>query len=187
MLRCLSSGFSQDHRKRRPGIFLHQVNRPHLPPESGFPSKSLSPEFIKPLPPNQQIAPAPLSPEPAYDARDKKSRTPPKIQSPDESKSPAISAGDRKVSQNGISEKTDTSPENTKKTAVAPTESVTTPPSLKLSVIVWYEDPSRRFAMINGMKATEGSVIEGVKVVEIYPTSVHFLHKGQYFEISMPK
>ena len=158
-----------------------------VPPESGLSSKSLSPEFIKPLPPNQQIAPAPLSPEPVYDTRDEKSRTPPKIQSPDESKSPAISAGDRKASQNGISEKTGTPPENTKKTVVVPTESATTPPSLKLSAIVWYEEPSERFAMINGMKTTEGSIIEGVKVVEIHPTSVRFLHKGQYFEISISK
>jgi len=158
-----------------------------VPSEPGFPSKSLPPEPIKPLPPNPQIAPAPPSPEPVYDARDEKSKTPLKIQSPDESKSPTISVGDRKASQIGISEKTESSLGNTKKTAVVPTESVTTPPSLKLSAIVWYEEPSRRFAMINGMKATEGSVIEGVKVVEIHPTSVRFLHKDQYFEIPMSK
>jgi predicted nuclease with RNAse H fold len=58
---------------------------------------------------------------------------------------------------------------------------------LKLSAIVWYEHPSERFAMINGMKANEGSVIEGVKVVEIHPTSVRFLYNGQHFEISMSK
>lgn len=59
------------------------------------------------------------------------------------------------------------------------------PPSLKLSAIVWYENPSMRFAMINGVKAIEGSEIEGVKVVEIKPSSVRFLENGRYFEISM--
>ena len=110
-----------------------------------------------------------------------------KIQRPDENKSPAISAEDKKASQSVISEKVDVTPGNTKKTIGTPNESATTPPLLKLSVIVWYEQPSERFAMINGMKANEGSVIEGVKVVEIHPTSVRFLYNGQHFEISMSK
>jgi hypothetical protein len=79
-------------------------------------------------------------------------------------------------------------PEITKK-PVEPISNGTssTPPSIKISAIVWYQDPSLRFAMINGVKATEGSVVEGVKVVEINPTSVRFFHNDQYFEISLPK
>jgi hypothetical protein len=41
--------------------------------------------------------------------------------------------------------------------------------------------------MINGMIATEGSVIDGVKVIEIQPTSVRFLYNDQRFEISISK
>ena len=60
-----------------------------------------------------------------------------------------------------------------------------TPPSFKLTVISWYEDPSKRFAFINGIMAHEGEIIEEAKIVEIYPDRVLFLHNGQYFEISM--
>jgi hypothetical protein len=41
--------------------------------------------------------------------------------------------------------------------------------------------------MINGTIATEGSVIEGVKVVEIHPNKVRFSYNGQPYEISMGK
>ena len=157
------------------------------PVEFGSLSKSLPPAPVSPPASSQQIPPTPLSTEPVRDARDEISRIPLKIQRPDENKSPAISAEDKKASQSVISEKVDVTPGNTKKTIGTPNGSATTPPLLKLSAIVWYEQPSERFAMINGMKANEGSVIEGVKVVEIHPTSVRFLYNGQHFEISMSK
>jgi type II secretory pathway component PulC len=56
-------------------------------------------------------------------------------------------------------------------------------PSLKLSAIVWYEERSKRFVMVNGLIANEGSVVEGVKVEEIYPDRVRFSHNGRPFEI----
>jgi len=157
------------------------------PVEFGSLSKSLPPAPVSPPASSQQIPPTPLSTEPVRDARDEISRIPLKRQRPDENKSPAISAEDKKASQSVISEKVDVTPGNTKKTIGTPNGSATTPPLLKLSAIVWYEQPSERFAMINGMKANEGSVIEGVKVVEIHPTSVRFLYNGQHFEISMSK
>jgi len=157
------------------------------PVEFGSLSKSLPPAPVSPPASSQQISPTPLSTEPVRDARDEISRIPLKRQRPDENKSPAISAEDKKASQSVISEKVDVTPGNTKKTIGTPNGSATTPPLLKLSAIVWYEQPSERFAMINGMKANEGSVIEGVKVVEIHPTSVRFLYNGQHFEISMSK
>jgi len=61
--------------------------------------------------------------------------------------------------------------------------SATTLPSLKLSAIVWYEEPSKRFVMVNGVIANEGSVVEGVKVEKIYPDRVRFSHNGRPFEI----
>jgi type II secretory pathway component PulC len=59
------------------------------------------------------------------------------------------------------------------------------PPRLKISGIVWHEDPAKRRAVINGTFTSEGSVIEGLKVVEILPTRVRFLHQGRPFEMSI--
>jgi hypothetical protein len=39
--------------------------------------------------------------------------------------------------------------------------------------------------MINGMKAAQGSMIEGVKVEEITLTGVRLFHNGRYFEVPM--
>jgi len=170
-------------------------------PESGTPSKLSPPAAVNPPVASQQV-PSALIPrvparEPVRGAQDEVSKVPPKVQSPVESKeridakipveskSPVTSVVDKKESQNVIPKEAVATP---KKTA-EPTPHVpaTNPASLRVSAIVWYEDPSRRFAMINGIMATEGSSVEGVKVVEINPTSVRLLHDGQYFEISMPK
>ena len=87
-----------------------------------------------------------------------------------------------------IREEAEGTPSSVKKSPLQSTAgSPTNPPPLKLSAIVWYEDPSMRFAMVNGIKANEGSFIEGVKVVEINPTSVRFFHNGRYFEVSMTR
>jgi general secretion pathway protein B len=132
--------------------------RAPVPLDSGFPSKSSPPAPTKPALPSQQVAPAPLPREPARDARDEITRIPPKIQAPAESKPSKIGA----PPSNG---------------------SATTLPSLKLSAIVWYEEPSKRFVMVNGVIANEGSVVEGVKVEKIYPDRVRFSHNGRPFEI----
>jgi type II secretory pathway component PulC len=58
-------------------------------------------------------------------------------------------------------------------------------PRLKISGIVWHEDSDKRRAVINGTFTSEGSVIEGMKVVEILPTQVRFLHQGRLLEISI--
>ena len=131
-----------------------------VPLDSGFPSKSLPPAPTNPPVSSPQVAPVPLSREPARDARGEISRVPPKVQTPVESK--------------------------TSKIGVPPSNgSATTLPSLKLSAIVWYEEPSKRFVMVNGVIANEGSVVEGAKVEEIYPDRVRFSHNGRPFEISI--
>ena len=58
---------------------------------------------------------------------------------------------------------------------------------LKLSGILWHENPLERRAVINGAVLTEGNVIEGVKVLEIHPTHVRLSHKDRHFEISLFK
>jgi general secretion pathway protein B len=157
------------------------------PVEFGSLSTSSSPAPVSPPASSQQIPPAPFFAETVREARDEISRIPLKTQRPDENENPAISAEDKKANPSVISEKVDVTPGNTRKAIGTPNESATTPPLLKLSAIVWYEQPSERFAVINGIKANEGSVIEGVKVVEIHPTSVRFLYNGQHFEISMSR
>lgn len=156
--------------------------------ELGFLSKSSPPVPVSLLAPSQRAAPAPLSGAPVRDAQDEISRVPPKIETPAGSKPTETSSGEKKTERNVVSEEANVAPENTRKTPEhSPTGSAATPPSLKISAIVWYEDPSKRFAMINGTITTEGSLIEGVKVVEINPTGVRFLHNGQYFEIPISK
>jgi hypothetical protein len=154
----------------------------------GFLSKSSPPVPVSLPPSSQQAIPAPLSREPVTDAQNEMSRVLPKIEAPAGSKPAEASFGEKKTEQHIVPEEVKVASGDTKK----PVEhtlagSPATPPSLKISAIVWYEDPSKRFAMINGTITTEGSLIDGVKVVEINPTTVRFLHNGQHFEIPISK
>ncbi len=109
----------------------------------------------------------------------------PKIQKPAESMAPATSPGEKKTGPGVVSKEEEIVTRSLKKPAEpTPRASTATPPSLKISGIVWYEEASRRRAVINGQFTSEGSVIEGVKVVEIFPTRVRFSHNGRIFEIS---
>jgi general secretion pathway protein B len=159
--------------------------------KGGFLLKSPPPAAINPPVTNQQAAPVSIPSEPARDTRDQIIPAPPKIQSPVKSKKPEAppveKKGDEKKINQNVSpkeadiplEKTNVLPEHT------PKGSVTTSPSLNITTIVWYEEPSTRFAMINGVIVREGSVIEGMKVEEIHPDRVRLLHKDQHFEISI--
>ncbi len=159
--------------------------------KGGFLLKSPPPAAIDPTEPNQQAVPVPIPSEPARDTRDQVSPVPPKIQSPVKSKKPAATPvenkGDEKKISQSVSpkeadialEKRKVLPEHTLK------GSATSSPPLNITTIVWYEEPSKRFAMINGLIVTEGSVIEGMKVEEIHPDRVRLLHKDQHFEISI--
>ena len=176
---------------------------PASPPVAGeqvSPSPSESrlspPASVNPSAAIKQI-PAHVPRVPVREAQEELGRIPPKTQSPVEkkdradvkipveSKNPAAPVIDKKSSQDVIPKAVDIVPKKTSEPT--PNISAADPASLKVSAIVWYEDPSRRFAMINGIMATEGSYVEGIKVVEINPTSVRLLHNGQYFEISMSK
>jgi general secretion pathway protein B len=159
--------------------------------KGGFLSKSSPPLTMNPAGPNPQVAPVPFSGEPVRDAREEISPALPKIQSPLKSKKPEASlvenkGDEKKINRNVSLKEADTVPEKTNISSEhAPNGSAATSPSLNISAIVWYEEPSKRFAMINGLIATEGSVIEGMKVEEIYPNRVRFLHNGQHLEISI--
>jgi len=186
------------------------------PPEPSSLSKSPPSAPATPTAPSQQVASAPPEPSslsksppsaPAtptapspggltirsrrralYMNQDEMSRVPPKIQTQAESRSPAPSLGEEKAGQNVIPQEAYVAPAVTKKPAErTPGGSATTPPSLRLSGILWHEDPSERRVVINGMVLTEGAVTEGVKVLEIHPTHVRLSHNGRPFEISMPR
>ena len=152
--------------------------------QSGFLSKSSPPAALSPPAAGQQVSPAPIAHEPLPQARDEISRVPPKVQEPAERKKPASPAGEQKTSRDVISEETAVAPGNVRKPAEHTLKGSATPPwSLTLSGTVWTEEPSTRLAVINGTITSEGSVIEGVKVVEIYPDRVRLLRNSRSFEI----
>ena len=155
-------------------------------PESLSPSKSVLPAPANPPVSGPQVTPASLPREPVRDAREEISRVSPKIQDPAEGKPPGLAPRENEPSQNVILEEAAVAPGITKKPVEQiPNLSATDPPLLKLSGILWHEDPLERRAVINGTVLTEGTVIEGVKVLEIHPTHVRLSHKGRPFEISM--
>jgi len=169
--------------------------------ETDFQPKSSPPVPVSPPAPSQPVGPASLSRESVRETKEDINKIIPKMEALPETKAPAeikvlieskpltAPPEEKKTSPNVILEKKEVVPGPTLKKGPEPSvsESPASPPSLKLSVIVWYEDPSMRFAMINGLKTVEGSMIEGVRVVEIKPTSVRLFHNNRYFEISMPR
>jgi hypothetical protein len=174
-------------------------------------SKTPPPAAINPVASSLQVTPAPRSHEPVRDARDEAMRDPAKMQAPIESKRPLetkrpaeiknpaeskkqpaevkippLSPSEEKISPEVISKEAPVVPGDMRKPSEpTPRKSAVTPASLKLSGIVWSEDPSKRLAVINGMVATEGYVFEGVKVVEIHPDRVLLLLNDQPFELSL--
>jgi hypothetical protein len=111
---------------------------------------------------------------------------PPKLQDSPESSGSTHSPGEQKESQNFVSKEAEIAPGSIKKHAEPPPDRPGAAlPSLKLTVIGWHEEPSKRFAFLNGMMIYEGSVIEGVKIVEIFPKRVRYLYNGTHFEIPL--
>ena len=156
--------------------------------QGGFLSKSSPPPTVNPPAPKQEVA-VTLPSQPVGTGRDETSPVPPKIEAPVKSKERAAPVAENKgeetkIKQNVTVKEADILPEKSN----MPVEHASqgppkTPPSLNISAIVWYEEPSKRFAMINGLIVTEGSVVEGMKVEEIYPDRVRFLHQNQHLEI----
>ena len=166
----------------KPSAPSNQIASP--PPKSDSLPKLSPPAPVTPPALSQQVPPAALSREPVRDAREEIGRVPPKIQESGESKKSATSPGEKKGTQNVIPKEAEVAPASTKKPAESTAkESSATPPLLKISGIVWHEEPSRRLAVINGMVTNEGSVIEGVKILEIFPDRVRFSQEGLNFEI----
>jgi general secretion pathway protein B len=62
-------------------------------------------------------------------------------------------------------------------------EPVPVPASLRISCIIWFEEPRERRAVVNGITIGEGATIEGARVEQIYPTRVRFSRNGKSFEV----
>jgi len=184
----------------------HQVAA--VPPESGSPSKSSPTSAVKapapsqrvksppkkpsslPVKPSearQEVGKAPLAREPVRDVGGEISRVPSKNRDLGEGSIIRPAGGqDRPGPQLWLQEKAGAPMSPKKPAEQSPVESATTP-ALKITGIVWHEDPSLRRAVVNGLFTNEGSTIEGVKVLEIHPTHVRFLHRGRIFEVSIFK
>lgn len=105
---------------------------------------------------------------------------------PVEVKSPPPSPSEAEIGSEVISKELPAPPEEIRKPVAEPPRKPTVnPASLRLSGIVWSEDPTKRLAVINGMVTTEGYVFEGAKVVEIHPDHVVLLLNDQPFELSL--
>ncbi|MBM4339406.1 MAG: hypothetical protein FJ110_07660 [Deltaproteobacteria bacterium] len=173
------------------------------PVEVNVKKKSSPPLPVGPAEPVQKVAPTPSLRESVRETKEDAPKVVPKTEvapekkaievpkPPVESKPISAPPEEKKTSpsQNVTPAKKEIAPvEPPKKIPETPVvEPAKKPPSLTLSAIVWYEDSSMRFAIVNGLKATEGSLVEGAKVVEINRTSVRFLHNQQYFEVSISR
>lgn len=58
-------------------------------------------------------------------------------------------------------------------------------PAVKISGIVWQEEPSERKAMINGKIARVGDTVDGMRILEIHPSHVKLSFDGKSFKAGM--
>jgi Type II secretion system protein B len=156
------------------------------PSRSGSPAESspAAPEVpIKIIPPS---TPDPLPRETLRQVKSGKTEETPKIETHPETIVSTPSAGEKMPDRKAIPEKADRAagipPKSAETVVSGPLSSL---PQLKISGIVWHDEPSKRRAVINGTFTSEGSTIEGVEVVEILPTQVRFRYQGRPFEISI--
>ncbi len=152
----------------------------------GGPPKKLPPTASSLPAPRHQGAPALPAREPLRVIQDERSPVSPQNQTPAARTNTAIPKSGNEAIRNDASKEAGITPRNTEKPSErVSSESAMTPPSVKLSGIIWNEEPSERRAVINGMVTSEGAVIEGMKVVEIYPNHVRFSYNGRLIEISI--
>jgi len=72
-----------------------------------------------------------------------------------------------------------------KKASPPPAGAIPSRPNFTISVIVWYDQPSERKAVIDGKSVREGDIIDGFKVQRIDLSSVSFVKNGKPFEVSI--
>ncbi len=148
----------------------------------------------RPVPPPQSPPPAPAPqaavPSPmrvqGHDARNETGGAPP-LPVKQAASRKAISPVEKGAARLESSKEAKAPQKTADKTAEpAPKETAAAPP-MKLSGILWSDNPSQRRAVINGMALPEGSVIEGVRILEIHPARVRLSHNGRSYDIAMPQ
>lgn len=171
----------------KPAIPSRSVQKaPPAPPGSRVLTKPSSPLPAGSPEPGRQAASSPPSPDPIRGLQSGAKPQPKKTPARTDRRLPGISPGQKDATPKGISREVKAAPPTVPKPAEQVSgSSAVNPPAMKISGIVWNEEPSKRRAVINGSFTNEGSMIEGVKVVKIFPTKVLFLHQGRYFEISV--
>ena len=128
----------------------------------------------------------PPPPEPARQAQEGPPPSPVKDRNPAESRQASPLPVEKKGGQNIGAEGAGGGSANAKKAAEDNLSKSGTPlSSFRLTGIVWTENPSGRYAVINGAILTEGAEIQGVKVVEILPNRVRLMDNGRPFEIQL--
>lgn len=60
-------------------------------------------------------------------------------------------------------------------------------PNITINGIAWQKDSSSSMAVINGVQVTEGSIVQGTKVEEIFPDRIRFSRNGKQFEVHFGK
>ena len=171
----------------KPAIPSRSVQKvPPAAPEPGVLTKPSPPAPAGIPEPRRQVASSPPSQDPIRGLQSGAKPQPKKTPARTDRRLPVISPGHKDAIPEGISREVKAAPRTAPKPAEqASGSSALNPPTMKISGIVWNEEPSKRRAVINGSFTTEGSTIEGVKVVKIFPTKVLFLHQGRYFEVSV--
>lgn len=134
----------------------------------------------------KRMEPVPIGPRTETGSENKITKAP---ETPAESKPVGSSIEVGKVDQGSPLVKKEIPPlEQARKTPeIRAIESANEPPVITISAIVWYEDRSLRFAVVNGIRAVEGDLIEGAKILEIRPTSIRFLYQDKPFEVSISR
>jgi hypothetical protein len=156
------------------------------PSGSGSPAEPSPPASEVPIKKGPPLTPAPPPRETVRQIQSGKTEETPKIETHPGNIASTPAAVEKMADRKAIPEKMNRSPgippKSTETVVSGPPSSL---PQLKISGIMWHDEPSKRRAVINGTFTNEGSTIEGMEVVEILPTKVRFRHQGRPFEISI--
>jgi general secretion pathway protein B len=142
---------------------------------SGFSPRNKPGQLVAVAPPQQpQQAAVPMPPLPSAVVHTRV--LPPAKSSPVARQAPIINASPRQNIET----------RSAGKPAPAPTpEPLPGLPALKVTGIGWQKDNADRLAIVNGRAVSEGAVIEGARVKEIFPDHVQFSFNDKTFEIPL--
>jgi len=99
--------------------------------------------------------------------------------------SPSTKAAKQAHPTESVPEKGQPESRHGEKPATAPNSPAV--PTLQVTGIGWQKDNADRLAVVNGKPVTEGAVVEGARVEEIFPDKVRFSFNNRTFEITMGK